>query len=137
MIPAYLIEAAVRLPRVRAPASCTVVPMAALPPHTRLASFPIPSEPLKKVFKFIRFAQLARATLSFEASNPEHPPIWLPFHIALILARAISEDIPTARAYWEAFKHTIWALSARDVAPASDTELLEFNKHALPFGTCK
>lgn len=113
------------------------MPLAAAVPHdTHPACFSIPSESLEKVFKFIRYAQLARPSLAFETSDPEHPPLYLPFHVALVLARAISEDVPTARAYWEALRDTIWKLSAQDVAPASNAEVLEFNRHALPFGTC-
>lgn len=97
----------------------------------------IPDVSMYSILKFIRFAQLARPSLEHETSQADFPPVCLPFRVALILARAISVDLDIVRQYWEALKNDIWRMPVKNVSLANEAEVVEFNEHALPIGTCE
>ncbi|KAF9540662.1 hypothetical protein CPC08DRAFT_770760 [Agrocybe pediades] len=101
----------------------------ALSEHPRLSHIS-----LETLLRFIRFALLAKPTIHFHTVDGRRPLAIPPLSIQLLLSQCTGVDIETTKVLWGGLKDVVWSL--REVSDPSEEEIMEYNKYALPLGTC-
>ena len=90
---------------------------------------------LSKILPFLQFCGLAKSVIQWSSKGETSiPPDNLPINIAFLLGRLLNEDLATIEALWNTLKNDVWRHSCGQ--STSPEFVKQFNKEALPLGTC-